>query len=196
MLAAMATVTSGLLSPNSYGLSSDQTVAKMAAESGGVVESEYKRYRTVPIFSSNVDSSDSEPEEGGGVFQTAMIPKDAIPKRNKRKNFKPRCTNLNYSDSDNNEVLNLSEFSNNNNLKNVRRRKTLATPRKVIVDARQSPMDLSKANDSDSPSDDSYLTENENVADNEDDNSSENDNKIPSSFSIHNLSKPHVPEAA
>lgn len=178
----------------------DQVAAKMAAEN---TETEYNRYRNTAVFGSNVvDSSDSEPEN---VFQS--LPKDDIPKRNKRKNFKPRCTNLAYSDSDNNEVLNLSEFSNNNNLKNVRRRKTLST-RKVVVDPRHSPMDLSKTNDSDSASDDSeeftendttenYLTENDietEVADNDDGNSSENDNKIPSSFSIHNLSKPHVSE--
>ncbi|KAF5287331.1 hypothetical protein FQA39_LY15934 [Lamprigera yunnana] len=177
MLAAMATVTSGLLSPNSYGLNPDQ------AEN--VVESEYNRYRGggVPIFSTNVDSSDSDEN----VFQ---MPKDQTPKRNKRKNFEPRCTNLTYSDT--NQVLNLSEFSNNNNLKNVRRRKTLAT-RKVVVDTRHSPMDLSKNNESDSDTDASGdFTENETMENYEDDNSSENDNKIPSSFSIHNLSKPHI----
>lgn len=57
-------------------------------------------------------------------------------------------------------------------------------------------MDLSKTNDSDSNSD-SEFNENYPNSDNDDEaneNSSENDSKIPQSFSIHTLSKPHVPD--
>lgn len=166
----------------------DQVAVKMAAETAEV---EYDRFRNAPVYRSAVNSSDSEPE-------SSYQPKNEIPKRNKRKNFKPRCANVTYSD---NEVLNLSEFSNNNNLKNAnnRRRKTL--PTRKVVDERFSPMDLSKTNDSESGSDvsDDFQTGlfNENDGETDDGNenaSSENDSRIPSSFSIHNLSKSHVSE--
>ncbi|XP_068902507.1 zinc finger protein castor homolog 1-like isoform X2 [Tenebrio molitor] len=171
MLATMATVTSGLLSPNSYGLNPDQVAAKMTAENDT-----YDRYRTGQVFGpSAVNSSDSEAEAYPATSPKAS---DQLPKRNKRKNFKPRCSNVAaYS-----EAEALSDFAANDNINNnVRRRKTLAT-RRLVVDARHSPMDLSKTNDSDSNSDtDDY---------NDDDAA-----KIPSSFSIHTLSKPHVAEA-
>ncbi|KAJ8930948.1 hypothetical protein NQ314_016212 [Rhamnusium bicolor] len=155
---------------------------------------EYPRYHTSEPFDSNVNSSDSDQDN------YVVSPKNELPKRNKRKNFKPRCSNVNYSDNEysyNNEALNLSEYNENNNVNdNVRRRKTLST-RKVVIDPRFSPMDLSKTNESDSNSDSEF---NENFPnsdndDNDNDNSnSENDSKIPQSFSIHNLSKPHVPD--
>jgi hypothetical protein len=136
----------------------------------------YDRYRTGQVFGpSAVNSSDSEAEAYPATSPKAS---DQLPKRNKRKNFKPRCSNVAaYS-----EAEALSDFAANDNINNnVRRRKTLAT-RRLVVDARHSPMDLSKTNDSDSNSDtDDY---------NDDDAA-----KIPSSFSIHTLSKPHVAEA-
>ncbi|KAJ8921198.1 hypothetical protein NQ315_013670 [Exocentrus adspersus] len=155
---------------------------------------DYSRYHPSETFDSNANSSDSDQDN------YVASQKNELPKRNKRKNFKPRCSNVNYSDSEcsyNNEALNLSEFNENNNVNNnVRRRKTLST-RKVVVDPRFSPMDLRKNNDSDSNSDSEF---NENFPnsendDNDNENSnSENDSKIPQSFSIHNLSKPHVSE--
>lgn len=178
----------------------------MASESGDIVD--YERYRnatnvyrsnTTTTTTSAVNSSDSEQDDNLSTYQ----PKNEMPKRNKRKNFKPRCTNVTYPESD---ALNLTEFSNNNNLKNAaaaaanRRRKTLPPTRK-LVDDRFSPMDLSKANDSESGSDlsDDYPNErfHENDIETDDgneNNSSENDSRIPSSFSIHNLSKSHVNE--
>lgn len=158
---------------------------------------DYSRYHhSAEPFDSNANSSDSDQDN-----YVASSPKNELPKRNKRKNFKPRCSNVTYSDNEsyNNEALNLSEFNENNNVSNnVRRRKTLAT-RKVVVDPRFSPMDLSKANDSESNSDsefnDNFLnSDNEDDGDGNDNSNSENDSKIPQSFSIHNLSKPHVPE--
>ncbi|KAJ8971860.1 hypothetical protein NQ317_012154 [Molorchus minor] len=151
---------------------------------------EYPRYHASEPFDSNLNSSDSDQDN------YVASPKNELPKRNKRKNFKPRCSNVSYSDSDfpyNNEALNLSEYSENNNVNNnVRRRKTLST-RKVVVDSRFSPMDLSKANETDSNSD-SEFNEQFAASDNDDNenSNSENDSKIPQSFSIHNLSKPHV----
>jgi hypothetical protein len=152
-------------------LFADQVAAKMTAENDT-----YDRYRTGQVFGpSAVNSSDSEAEAYPATSPKAS---DQLPKRNKRKNFKPRCSNVAaYS-----EAEALSDFAANDNINNnVRRRKTLAT-RRLVVDARHSPMDLSKNNDSDSNSDtDDY---------NDDDAA-----KIPSSFSIHTLSKPHVAEA-
>jgi hypothetical protein len=145
--------------------------AKMTAENDT-----YDRYRTGQVFGpSAVNSSDSEAEAYPATSPKAS---DQLPKRNKRKNFKPRCSNVAaYS-----EAEALSDFAANDNINNnVRRRKTLAT-RRLVVDAPHTPMDLSKNNDSDSNSDtDDY---------NDDDAA-----KIPSSFSIHTLSKPHVAEA-
>lgn len=120
-------------------------------------------------------------------------PKNELPKRNKRKNFKPRCSNVSYSDCDgfyNNDSVKLNEYKDNNN---VRRRKTLAT-RKIVLDSRFSPIDLSKPNDSgtNSESDDNFQNS-ENEDGNENSNS-ETESKIPKSFSILNLSKPHVPD--
>lgn len=141
----------------------------------------YDRYRTSQVFtSSTANSSDSEAET-----YTPASPKTDQPKRNKRKNFKPRCSNVVYPDDGGGEVaLNLSDFSStNDNLNNnVRRRKTLAT-RRLVVD-KYSPMDLSKTNDSDSNSEtDDY-------------NEDEANKIIPSSFSIHTLSKPHVSDGS
>ncbi|XP_023012579.1 zinc finger protein castor homolog 1 isoform X1 [Leptinotarsa decemlineata] len=186
MLSTMATVTSGIISPNSYGLTPDPI--KMTTEN----DDDYPRYHPSEPFDSNMNSSDSDQDN------YVASPKSELPKRNKRKNFKPRCSNVNYSDNEmyHNEALNLSEYTENNNVNNnVRRRKTLST-RKVVMDPRFSPMDLSKANDSESNSD-SEFNENYPNSENDDDgneNSSENDSKIPQSFSIHNLSKPHVPD--
>ncbi|XP_057665199.1 zinc finger protein castor homolog 1 isoform X1 [Diorhabda carinulata] len=180
MLSTMATVTSGLISPNSFGLNSD--TIKMATDN----VDNYSRYHDQEPFDSNANTSDSDQDN------YVASPKNELPKRNKRKNFKPRCSNTTYFD--NNEALNLSEFNDNNNVNNnVRRRKTLST-RKLVIDSRFSPMDLSKNNDSETNSD-SDSNENYPNSDYEaNDNSSENDSKIPPSFSIHNLSKPHVPD--
>ncbi|XP_044261670.1 zinc finger protein castor homolog 1-like isoform X3 [Tribolium madens] len=176
MLATMATVTSGLLSPNSYGLNPDQVAAKMTAENDT-----YDRYHTSQVFSNSAaNSSDSEPE----TYPTSSPKASDQPKRNKRKNFKPRCSNVSYPETPE-TALNLGEFATNDNINNnVRRRKTLAT-RRVVVDAKYSPMDLSKTNDS----------ENSNNSDTDEYNDDEAESKIPSSFSIHTLAKPHVSEA-
>lgn len=137
-------------------------------------------------FDSNANSSESDQDN------YVASPKNELPKRNKRKNFKPRCSNVSYSDNEfyNSDSVNLNQYKDNNN---VRRRKTLAT-RKIVVDSRFSPIDLSKPNDSGSNSDSEY-NDNFHNSDNEDanDNSnSETESKIPQSFSILNLSKPHV----
>ncbi|XP_072386834.1 zinc finger protein castor homolog 1-like isoform X1 [Diabrotica undecimpunctata] len=185
MLSTMATVTSGIISPNSFGLTPD--TIKMENVDG------YSRYHDQEPFDSNANSSDSDQDN------YVASPKNELPKRNKRKNFKPRCSNITYSDTNdpyNNEALNLSEYNDNNNVNNnVRRRKTLAT-RKLVVDPRFSPMDLSKNNDSESNTDSESNDRESNYpnSDYEGNNSSENDSKIPQSFSIHNLSKPHVPD--
>lgn len=158
-------------------------------------EAEYERYRNVPMFATrtttaNTNSSDSETDN---VYSRS--PKSEVPKRNKRKNFKPRCSNISYSDNES-EALNLSEFSNNNNLKNVNRRKTLST-RKLVTDSRYSPMDLSKTNESDTGSDESEFDDMENFEEDDNENaSSETDSKVSSSFSIQNLAKPHVSDYA
>lgn len=116
--------------------------------------------------------------------------KDELPKRNKRKNFKPRCSNVSYSDNEfyNNDSVNTNEYKDNNN---VRRRKTLST-RKIMVDSRFSPIDLSKPNDSGSNSDSDDNFQNSDNEDANDNSNSETESKIPQSFSILNLSKPHV----
>lgn len=139
---------------------------------------------------SNANSSDSDQDT------YVASPKNELPKRNKRKNFKPRCSNVSYSDNEsyNNDAENMGEYKNNNN---VRRRKTLST-RKIVVDSRFSPIDLSKPNDSGSNSDSEY---NDNFQNSENDDANDNSNsetesKIPQSFSILNLSKPHVTDFA
>ncbi|CAG9862492.1 unnamed protein product [Phyllotreta striolata] len=196
MLSTMATVTSGIISPNPYGLTTDPI--KMSSEN---VE-QYARYRRDDDrepSDSNANSSDSDQD----AYAASSPKADDLPKRNKRKNFKPRCSNVTYPTNndayDNEAALNLSEFDNdnvnNNNNNNARRRKTAST-RKLVVDPRFCPMDLSKATYSESNSD-SEFNENYPNSDNDDEtneNSSENDSKIPQSFSIHNLSKPHVPD--
>lgn len=177
-------------------------------------------------YSESHNSSDSEQE----VPYTPQSPNRSLnasePKRNKRKNFKPRCSqNLPSEDEG---VLNLSEYNENNNVNNnIRRRKPLAGPRKVIQDPSFTPMDLSGSkpdseaserlshdsellsqgsetkNDSDNSDSDDFNTENyrthsENEEAKEDSEGNYEDNessKIPSSFSIHNLSKPHVTES-
>lgn len=149
------------------------------------VETTYDHYRTSSVYDGAANSSESDNEN-----PYATSPKNELPKRNKRKNFKPRCTNVAYPEEENG-AGGTAEFSNNNNLKNVRRRKTTAT-RKLVVDPRFSPMDLSKNNDSDSGSEENQNTDLENEEYNA--SCSETDAKIPSSFSIHNLSKPHVPD--
>lgn len=122
--------------------------------------------------------------------------------------------------------MNLTEYNENNNVSNnVRRRKALTGPRKVIQEF--TPIDLSGSkpdseaserlshdsellsqesetkNDSDNSDSDDFNTENYRTSENEEAKedsegiSEENDSsKIPSSFSIHNLSKPHVAEQA
>lgn len=146
----------------------------------------YSSYHPSEQFDSNANSSDSDQDN------YVASPKNELPKRNKRKNFKPRCSNISYSDSEyyNNDSTNVNEYKDNNN---IRRRKTLST-RKIIVDSRFSPIDLSKPNDSGSNSDSEY-NDNFQNSDNEDGNdnsNSETESKIPQSFSILNLSKPHV----
>lgn len=137
-----------------------------------------------PVFDSNANTSESESENPLSNRSSFNHPSDDLPKRNKRKNFKPRCSNINYSDSENTEALNLSEFSNNNNLKNVRRRKTLST-RKLVLESHFTPIDLSAGRSQDSSDSDDVSDDTETEGDNR---------KIPSSFSITNLSKPHVPD--
>lgn len=171
----------------------------MAAENSEV---DFERFRNVHQMFNQRSSGNSSDSEADNIYQTT--PKNEMPKRNKRKNFKPRCSNVAYSDNENTETLPVpQQLNTNNNNLTVRRRKTLAT-RKVVVDPRYSPMDLSKNNDSDSVTDGSEEFSNDfgdNEGDagdsddfNEDGSSGERESKIPSSFSIHNLSKPHVSE--
>ncbi|KAK9884311.1 hypothetical protein WA026_005261 [Henosepilachna vigintioctopunctata] len=171
------------VSPNSYGLTTDQVAAKMAAQNN--TEEEFDHYSTRQCFASQQNSSDSEDNYSNSLKQES-------PKRNKRKNFKPRCTSNNLYNEypDNEEALNLTEYADNNNVSSSRRRKTQST-RKVVPDSRFFPMDLSQKNDS---SDSESFNETNSVKNefDEDNLSSENDSKIPTSFSIHNLSKPHV----
>lgn len=147
---------------------------------GEGIDSDFEMSRNFEqAFDSNQNSeSDSEQE----TSSNNQIQQN-IPKRNKRKNFKPRCS-MNFSDSETPGALNLSEFSNNNNLKNVNRRKTLST-RKLVLESHFTPIDLSanREDDDDEMSSDSEMSE-----------VGTPDMKIPSSFSISNLSKPHVPE--
>lgn len=165
-------------------------------------------------------SSDSEQEV---PYNPTESPSNATlnasePKRNKRKNFKPRCS---QQPSEDEGALNLSEYNENNNV-NVRRRKPLTGPRRVVQDASFTPMDLSgskpdsegserlshdsemlsqeEKNDSEDNSDsDEFNTENYRTSENDETKDSEEgdeSSKIPSSFSIHNLSKPHVTDPA
>ncbi|CAH1129565.1 unnamed protein product [Ceutorhynchus assimilis] len=219
MLATMATVTSGILSPNSYVLNPDAVALKLAQHPEPMDTYHHRHPFTHATYSESHHSSDSEQE----VPYTPASPNRPLnisePKRNKRKNFKPRCSQNLPSEE---EVLNLSEYNENNNVNNnVRRRKPLAGPRKIMQDPSFTPMDLSGSkpdseaserlsndsellsqgsetkNDSDNSDSDDFNTENYRThSENEeakDDDSEENDStKIPSSFSIHNLSKPHV----
>lgn len=168
----------------------------MAAKiASGGMDAAYDRYRAPQAFDPSAgdggNSSDSDTENA------YASPKRELPKRNKRKNFKPRCSNAAYAESAASPAAaNPPGFGNNNNLKSARRRKTTAT-RRLVVDPGFSPMDLSKACDSDSASEscDDAETANTDADEAEEFNAgSENDSKIPSSFSIHNLSKPHVPD--
>lgn len=145
---------------------------------------DYSSYHPSEQFDSNANSSDSDQDN------YVASPKNELPKRNKRKNFKPRCSNVSYSDNEfyNNDPANLNEYKDNNN---VRRRKTLST-RKIVVDSRFSPIDLSKPNDSGSNSDSDDNFQNSENDDANDNSNSETESKIPQSFSILNLSKPHV----
>lgn len=99
--------------------------------------------------------ADSDSEDGAAPPSPQNNSSQPTTKRNKRKNFKPRCANAAYP-AEQSEVaaMDLADYADNNNLKGVRRRKTLAT-RKLVVDARLSPMDLSKNNGSESGSDSS-----------------------------------------
>lgn len=107
----------------------------MAAE-GAAAAADYSRFGRYDQRTTNsaANSSDSEPEtpsspkNSGGTAHPM-----ATPKRNKRKNFKPRCSTTNVEVPS--EMEGVAEFSNNNNLKNVRRRKTTST-RKLVVDSR------------------------------------------------------------
>lgn len=133
--------------PNSnHPLFSDQVAAKMAAEATTAAtaaaaadySSHYSRY---------ANSSDSEQETVTAAAASSSPQLKAAmtmmtPKRNKRKNFKPRCSTTNVSASSVEETAALqsepaavAEYSNNNNLKNVRRRKTMST-RKLVLDSR------------------------------------------------------------
>ena len=137
----------------------------------------YDRYRASQVFSA-ANSSDSEPEANA-----APSPKTAAlhqPQRNKRKNFTPRCSNAAYAADGASAALDFAANDNLNN--NVRRRKTLAT-RRLVVD-KHSPMDLSKGNDSGNSNSDSDT-----------DDYNDDDAKIPTSFSIQALAKPHVSDA-
>lgn len=144
----------------------------------------YSGYHPSEQFDSNANSSDSDPDT------YVASPKNELPKRNKRKNFEPRCSNVSYFDNEfyNNDLANLNEYKDNNN---IRRRKTLST-RKIVVDSRFSPIDLSKPNDSGSNSDSDDNFQNSENDDGHENSNSETESKIPQSFSILNLSKPHV----
>lgn len=119
------------ISPFFYSIIPDQVAAKMAAEG-----SRYGRYdqRPPPAGSSAANSSDSE-QETAASSSTNKVMVAMTPKRNKRKNFKPRCSNV-ATAAEVAAVEAVAEYSNNNNsLKNVRRRKTMST-RKLVVDSR------------------------------------------------------------
>ncbi|XP_066257744.1 zinc finger protein castor homolog 1-like isoform X1 [Euwallacea similis] len=222
MLATMATVTSGILSPNSYVLSADAVALKLSHQEP-MDTTFHHRHPFTRTYPDSHHSSDSE-QEVPYTPQSPNLPLNVSePKRNKRKNFKPRCSqNLPSEDEG---VLNLSEYNENNNV-NVRRRKPLAGVRRVIQDPSFTPMDLSGSkpdseaserlshdsevmsqeeskHDSDNSDSDEFNTERyrttseneEAKEDSEGGQSEENESsKIPNSFSIHNLSKPHVTE--
>ncbi|XP_030747671.1 uncharacterized protein LOC115876119, partial [Sitophilus oryzae] len=221
MLSTMATVTSGILSPNSYGLNTDAVTLKLAhPEPMDTYHHRHPFSHTTP-YSDPQNSSDSEQETHN---YTPTSPKSTLtssePKRNKRKNFKPRCSQNVLSEDEG--VLNLSEFHENNNVNNnVRRRKPIAGPRRVVQDSGFIPMDLSGSKndseaserlshdselkqdsentDSDDFNTENYRTPSDNDEAKEDSEANSEDNessKIPSSFSIHNLSKPHVSDQA
>ncbi|KAH1011544.1 hypothetical protein HUJ04_000893 [Dendroctonus ponderosae] len=220
----MATVTTGILSPNSYVLSPDAVALKLAhPEPMETYHHSRNTFAHSTSYSESHNSSDSEQE----VPYTPQSPSNRTlnvsePKRNKRKNFKPRCSQNPPPEDDG--AMNLPEYNENNNVNNnVRRRKALTGPRKVIQEF--TPIDLSGSkpdseaserlshdsellsqesetkNDSDNSDSDDFNTENYRTSENEEAKedsegiSEENDSsKIPSSFSIHNLSKPHVAE--
>ncbi|XP_060532944.1 uncharacterized protein LOC132705965 isoform X2 [Cylas formicarius] len=197
MLATMATVTSGILSPNSYVLNADAVALKLSHQEA--MDSYHHRhaYQQEPQtgFGSNANSSDSEQE----VPYTPSSPKThaSEPKRNKRKNFKPRCSQNVPSE----EEVHSGDYHENNNVNNnVRRRKALVGPRRLVVESAYSPMDLSGSRTQDSESQrsdnsdsDDFNTDNYRTrSDNEEEEEEEEPSKIPTSFSIHNLSKPHV----
>ncbi|XP_050302924.1 zinc finger protein castor homolog 1-like isoform X2 [Anthonomus grandis grandis] len=219
MLATMATVTSGILSPNSYVLNTDAVALKLSHPEPMETFHNRHSFTHTATYSESHNSSDSE-QEVPYNSQSPNLPLNiSEPKRNKRKNFKPRYSqNLPSEDEG---ALNLSEYNENNNVNNnVRRRKPLAGIRKVIQDSSFTPMDLSGSkpdseaserlshdsellshdsenkNDSDNSDSDDFNTENYRTqSDNEetkDDSEDNESSKIPSSFSIHNLSKPHV----
>lgn len=169
----------------------------MSSDSGEL--GEYERYRSASsVFGrasstgatsappAALNSSDSEPDRSKN---------SETPKRNKRKNFKPRCSSS--------ALLLLPNFSDNNN--RTRRRKQLPPTRKLVED-RFSPIDLSKANDSESSagSDASDDYQRFAIAHEDDDDEEDTDDncnrleaaesRIPSSFSIRNLSKSHCNE--
>lgn len=122
------------ISPFFHSFIPDQVAAKMAAEG-----SRYSRYDQrppppPPTSSSAANSSDSE-QETAASSSTNNVMVTMTPKRNKRKNFKPRCSNV-ATAAEVAAVEAVAEYSNNNNsLKNVRRRKTMST-RKLVVDSR------------------------------------------------------------
>nr|CAH7728455.1 unnamed protein product [Callosobruchus chinensis] len=216
MLSIMATVTSGIISPNAYGLNSDPV--KMAADNVNNYQHFHHR-ASDSTFNSNANSSDSDQDNYASASPQGHHPYTnelLQPKRNKRKNFKPRCSNVSYSDGEPGDEGGGGSgtergpndlIGDNNNLSSSSRRKTMAT-RKVVVgqQAQQqplSPMDLSKpgTEDTDSNSDSEEYTEtflnSENDAEGDEENNSEPDASsaskvIPQSFSIHNLSKPHI----
>ncbi|XP_076256377.1 zinc finger protein castor homolog 1-like isoform X3 [Rhynchophorus ferrugineus] len=219
MLSTMATVTSGILSPNSYGLNTDAVSLKLAHPEPMDTYHHRHPFSHPSTYPEQQNSSDSEQE----VPYASNSPKSiSEPKRNKRKNFKPRCSQNIPSEDEG--VLNLSDYHENNNVNNnARRRKPIGGTRKVIVDPSFTPMDLSGSKndseaserlshdsellsqysmkpESDNSDSDDFNTDNfrapsdnDEGKDDSDVNSDENDSsKIPSSFSIHNLSKPHV----
>ena len=155
----------------------------------------YDRFRNIAMYARNSNSSDSEENDASTSYRRS--PKNEThhhhhhqaPKRNKRKNFEPRCSNMVYSDTEGEHSAFSELHVDNNNLKNFSRRKTASTRRLLTAETRLSPIDLSKTNESESVSDES-----ENDTENYEENSSETDSKVSSSFSIRNLAKPHVPD--
>lgn len=130
----------------------DQVAAKMAAEAttatAATTAADYTSHYNNSRYAAN--SSDSEQETvsvaaaeaaaEAAVSSSPQLAAAMTPKRNKRKNFKPRCSTTNVSASSVEEVAaelqaEPVEYSNNNHLKNVRRRKTTST-RKLVLDSR------------------------------------------------------------